>query len=404
MKVLFIAGGTPHYYNLVLNKLNQFPNVEVVVVAPKGAGSTVGAGVHQTQEGIDFKMILLEEYKTYYGKMFFKNIEQVIDNERPNIIVSNWPYTLAWIFFPILYLKIKRKKIKLISKEIPFQVPYYDKAIEFYTQGGGISENNQAVQQNDGVLSKLKYWFITEARKKMVNRVDAHINYFDEAIDIHASYGVDREKVFITANSPDTDLIFEAKESIKEKPDILPPNPFRIIHVGRLVKWKRVDLLIDALEKLKIQFPNIELLVVGKGPEEENLQRQTTLLGLQNHVRFVGGVYEIAILGQYFMASSIYVLAGMGGLSINEAMCFGLPVVCSEADGTERELVRENQNGHFFEDGNLESLRNQLEKMLSNLAKTKQMGIESERIIKEEINIHTVLKKYVDTFEYVINQ
>ena len=404
MKVLFIAGGTPHYYNLVLNKLNQFPNVEVIMVIPKGTGSTVGAGVHQTQEGIEFKLYHLPEYKTYYGKMFFQNIEQVIDNEQPNIIISNWPYTLAWIFSPLLYLKIRRKNIKLISKEIPFQVPYYNKAIEFYTKGGGISENSQAVQKSSGFLAKLKYWFITEARKKMVNRVDAHINYFDEAIDIHASYGVPREKVFITANSPDTDLIFEAKESIKSKQDILPKNPFRIIHVGRLVKWKRVDLLINAIEKLKIQFPNIELLVVGTGPEEENLMNQVALLGLQNHVRFVGGVYDIATLGQYFMASSIYVLAGMGGLSINEAMCFGLPVVCSEADGTERELVIENKNGHYFEDGNANSLFNILDKMLNDLPKTKQMGLESERIIMEEINIHTVLKKYVETFEYVVNK
>jgi hypothetical protein len=88
MKVLFIAGGTPHYYNLVLNKLNQFPKVEVIVVIPKGTGSTVGAGVHQTQEGVEFKLYHLPEYKTYYGKMFFQNIEQVIDNEQPNIIIS----------------------------------------------------------------------------------------------------------------------------------------------------------------------------------------------------------------------------------------------------------------------------------------------------------------------------
>jgi glycosyltransferase involved in cell wall biosynthesis len=98
------------------------------------------------------------------------------------------------------------------------------------------------------------------------------------------------------------------------------------------------------------------------------------------------------------------VLAGMGGLSINEAMCFGLPVICSEADGTERELVRENQNGHFFENGNIESLCQQLRKMLSNLAKAKQMGLESERIIREEINIQTVLQKYIKTFEYVLKK
>jgi glycosyltransferase involved in cell wall biosynthesis len=402
MKVLFIAGGTPHYYNLVLNKLNQFPDVEVVMIAPKGAGSTVGAGVHQTQEGIEFKMYHLEEYKTYYGKMFFRNIEQVIDNEQPNIIISNWPYTLAWIFFPMLYLKIRRKNIKIISKEIPFQVPYYDKAIEFYTKGGGISENNQAKNKQTGFFTKLKYHFTNEVRKLMVNRVDAHINYFDEAVEIHGSYNVPKEKVFITANSPDTDFLFNVKDSIENLENILPENPYRIIHVGRLVKWKKVDMLIDVTKKLAQKYPNIELLVVGTGPEELNLKQQVEQSGIQTHVRFVGGIYDTAILGRYFKASSIYVLAGMGGLSINEAMTFGLPVVCSVADGTERKLVKENVNGHYFEEGNENSLLEILDKMLQNLPKTKQMGIESESIIKEEVNIHTVLKKYMETFQYVL--
>jgi len=402
MKVLFIAGGTPHYYNLVLNKLNRFPNVEVVMIAPKGAGNTVGAGVHQTQEGIEFKRYHLEEYKTYYGKIFFKNIEQVIDNEHPNIIISNWPYTLAWVFFPYLYWKLKRKGIKIISKEIPFQVPYYHEAIDFYTKGGGISENNQNKHQNGGFLTKLKFWFVTEIRKIVVNRVNAHINYFEEAIDIHGSYGVPKAKVFITANSPDTDTIFEVKKNIENQENLLPPNPYRFIHVGRLVKWKRVDMLVEVTKNLISKFPNIELLIIGTGPEEVNLKQQVEQLGIQNHVRFVGGIYEMEVLGQYLKESSIYVLAGMGGLSINEAMCFGLPVVCSVADGTERRLVRENQNGQYFERGNTVNLGNIIDGLFSDLDKTKRMGQESERIIKEEININTVLEKYIQTFEFAL--
>lgn len=402
MKILFIAGGTPHYYNLVLNKLNQFKGIEVILVAPANGGKTVGSGVHQTQEGIDFKLFHAEEYQTYYGKMFFKGIEPLIDTEKPDIIVSNWPYQLAWVFFPFLYWKIRRKAIKLISKEIPFQVPYYHEAIEYYTGGGGISENNQQENKNSGILTKLKYRFITEIRRVFVNRVNAHINYFDEAVAIQGSYGVPPQKVFITANSPDTDYIFEAKKNIENAEPILPKNPFRIIHVGRLVRWKRVDLLIEATQKLLGKYPNIELLVVGTGPEENNLKEQTQHLGLQNQVRFVGGIYEMENLGRYLQSSSIYVLAGMGGLSINEAMCFGLPVVCSVADGTERRLVRENQNGHYFTNGDLESLTSVIDKMLADLPKTQLMGIESERIIREEINIHTVLAKYLEAFNFVL--
>ena len=56
-------------------------------------------------------------------------------------------------------------------------------------------------------------------------------------------------------------------------------------------------------------------------------------------------------LAKCFMKAQVYVLAGMGGLSINEAMCYSLPIVCSVCDGTEKHLVYENKNGHFFRDG-----------------------------------------------------
>jgi glycosyltransferase involved in cell wall biosynthesis len=173
--------------------------------------------------------------------------------------------------------------------------------------------------------------------------------------------------------------------------------------VGRLVKWKRVDMIIDAIKQLIEKYPTIELIVVGIGPEEENLKQQTKDAYLEKHIKFVGGVYEIEKLGRYLNESTIYILAGMGGLSINDAMAFGLPVICAVADGTEKKLVRENCNGYYFENGDTKSLIYVIDKMLGDLPKTEQMGIESTRIIKEEINIHLLLDTFKKSFDYVLS-
>ena len=45
--------------------------------------------------------------------------------------------------------------------------------------------------------------------------------------------------------------------------------------------------------------------------------------------------------------SNIFVLPGTGGLAINEAMAYGLPVICSEADGTEKDLVIKVERGQY---------------------------------------------------------
>ena len=91
-------------------------------------------------------------------------------------------------------------------------------------------------------------------------------------------------------------------------------------------------------------------------------------------------------------------LAGMGGLSINEAMCFGKPVICSVADGTEKRLVREGYNGYYFESGSVTSLVSTIEKMFLDPAQIQLMGQRSKEIIQQEINIHTVLGNYMEAF------
>jgi glycosyltransferase involved in cell wall biosynthesis len=217
-----------------------------------------------------------------------------------------------------------------------------------------------------------------------------------------ATYGAKPESVFVTYNSPDTDELFEARAYIANLPTILPPNPHRILHVGRLVKWKRVDLLIDALARILPSIPDAELVVIGTGPEMTTLQDQAKRLDIERHVKFVGGVYKLTDLGRYLNESALYVLAGMGGLSINEAMAFGKPVVCSVCDGTEKHLVREGINGRYFTHGDVVSLAEVINDIITDPLTLTQMGEASTAIIRDEIHIGTVIDGYKKAFQYVI--
>jgi glycosyltransferase involved in cell wall biosynthesis len=233
---------------------------------------------------------------------------------------------------------------------------------------------------------------------------DAHVCYIQKAYEIYGSFGVTKESIFLTYNSPDTDLLMSINEKVKNEQPILPENPYRLLHVGRLVDWKRVDLIIEAVNLLKEKNPRIKLIVVGYGPKEDDWKKCALDLGVQDKVKFVGGVYELGVLGKYFRASSIYVLGGMGGLSINDAMSFERPIICSVCDGTEAHLVRDGFNGMYFENGNSTDLANKIEKMWSSPEKLKQMGENSYSIIKNEININKVIDGYTGAFKYVLNR
>jgi glycosyltransferase involved in cell wall biosynthesis len=396
MKLMSLAGGLPHYYNLVLNKLQRETGVDVCVVVPASKGATLGAGVFESEDGIEFKVFYQEEYTTYYGKKFFRGLKELILQEKPDVLMVNWPYQASFVFYPSWYNFLRRNNVALISKEIPFQVPHYNEAISYYLQGGGVTENNQAHQKNTSILARVKFMIVRETRRLFSNLVDAHINYLDEAVLMHASYGVPAEKVFVTANSPDTDALLTTANQLKN----VQANPYRLLHIGRLVKWKQVNVLIEAAISLHAKYPQTELSIVGDGPELEALKAQAAGY---DFIQFHGGIYDPKVLGQITCEAGIYVLAGMGGLSINEAMCFSKPVVCSVADGTEKRLVREGYNGHFFVSGSVASLTSVIEKLFADPAQIAVMGKRSQEIIEKEINIHTVLGNYMEAFRFAIH-
>jgi len=399
MKVLFTFGGMPHYLQALLLKIQQKEGIEICVVVPDGKGKSIGKGVKLTQEETGFKIIKLPEYNSFFKKPFFKNFLSVIKSESPDIIVIGWPYIVPLSLKPKLLFYIKRNRIGLIFREIPFNVAPYNKVFSYFIQHPPVDED-----LNNIAPTGLKYWFWAMSLKFLLkwyySIIDASLAYAISAYEIQKSYGLRQEQIFVSCNSPDTDTLVAEKEKILAEKKDLNYNPFRLIHIGRLVKWKRVDLLLEATQKLLKDFPQTELLIIGTGPETENLKKEAVNLEISDTVNFAGSIYQ-EDLAKHLMSSGIYVLAGMGGLSINEAMAFGKPVICSVCDGTEKTLVREGYNGLFFENGSSESLAGKIKYLFENLHQIEIMGKNSEAIIRDEVNLNTVSEEFLRCFDYV---
>ncbi len=402
MKIVFLSNGLTHYYNFVLSKLNSQPEVELVVVVPVKVSAYIGEGVKQTRDGINFNVIELEEVtKLLYSG--FKGLAQALLDERPDIVIVSEAHLRAFLFDLPVIMAMKSIQAGLILKWIPFRLPMYPEALQKLkvesSNFNSLPATINSLLRRTG-LARLARRLLLYINKRAYNLPDAHVNYV-EAYDVLASYGIDREQIFITRNSPDTDILFKVKESLTGEPPILSPNPYRLLHVGRLVEWKRVDMLLHAFARVRERFPMAELLVIGTGPQETTLKKLAEELNTGASVIFTGGVYDPQQLGQYFMASSLYVLAGMGGLSINDAMCFGLPVLCSVGDGTEKVLVREGINGRYFQDGDEDDLCDKIIWFFEHEEQLPKMGDKSEEIIRNDVNIHTVINGYMGAFHYV---
>lgn len=399
MKVLFTFGGMPHYLNAMLNMLQAKEDVDVVVVTPQKGNAIIGKGVKLVDSG-SYKHIVSPEKKRYYGKPAYPQLPEIVQQEQPDIIVLGWPYFLQLFFQPRLRKAIKACGTKIVIREIPFQTPPYGKIRTFFREHPMIDENMRV--QSTGIGFYIRQWITMCIRKYCYSKMAGTLNYSTAAYNILPSYGVKRDKIHVTYNSTDTEALLREREHVLAAPPILPPNPRRILHIGRLVKWKRVDLLIGSLPQILTRFPDTELVVVGDGPELENLKRQADKLNLAGHIRFAGSIYKPEELGAYMNESAVYVLAGMGGLSINDAMTYGMPVICSVCDSTERDLVTDGRNGFFFKEGDAGSLAEKITTLFASPGLCGKMGKESQRIILEEINIDTVSRRYLDAFRDIL--
>jgi glycosyltransferase involved in cell wall biosynthesis len=107
-----------------------------------------------------------------------------------------------------------------------------------------------------------------------------------------------------------------------------------IIYIGRLMDWKRVDLLIDACGELVGKL-NFEVHIVGDGPMRPVLEEQVQRMSLTNHVRFHGRLPQ-STAATLLRNSDIMVLPSMrecGGAVVLEAMACGVPVIATKWGG-----------------------------------------------------------------------
>lgn len=109
-----------------------------------------------------------------------------------------------------------------------------------------------------------------------------------------------------------------------------------LIFVGRLIRDKHVDILIDSVKILQPDFPDLRCLVVGQGPEEERLKNQVFTLHLDQNITFLDFASDHDDTISLMKASKICVLPstreGFGIVAL-EALACGIPVVTANHPG-----------------------------------------------------------------------
>jgi glycosyltransferase involved in cell wall biosynthesis len=200
--------------------------------------------------------------------------------------------------------------------------------------------------------------------------------------------GVAEKKLRFTPYSVDNERFRQAALSLVKSTARLqlglPATAFIILYSGKYISKKRPMDLLEAFSSLESQ--DAFLLMVGEGALRGEMENFIDAHHLEERVKLTGFVNQSEI-PLYYKAADLFVMcSGPGetwGLSVNEAMNFGLPVLLSGLTGCSADLVEEGKNGYVFSTGNTGELATRLNEMMALPVEEREaMGRRSVEIVE----------------------
>ncbi len=179
--------------------------------------------------------------------------------------------------------------------------------------------------------------------------------------------GFRRDRIVVIPNGVDLAWYHPTTESRFERPTLL--------YLGRLKRYKRVDLVIRALARLRERGVDARLLVAGRGDHEPALRALVSELGLGGAVEMLGFVSEEE-KRRLFQKSWVHVLTspkeGWGITNLEAAAC-GTPTVASDSPGL-RDSVVDGETGFLVPHGDVAALADRLERLITDAGLRQELG------------------------------
>ncbi|MEP6754923.1 MAG: glycosyltransferase family 4 protein [Chthonomonadales bacterium] len=197
------------------------------------------------------------------------------------------------------------------------------------------------------------------------------------------------------------DFKFSGQEAADFRAQFAAPHEKLIFFVGRMVREKGVNFLIEAMPGVLRQYPNAKLIIVGGG-NKDHLIGLAHHLGVIDNVYFTGFISDDNLLRLYKVIDvaafpSLYEPFGIVAL---EAMAAGVPVVVSDAGGL-REIIDHDHSGTVTWAGNVDSLTWGLVRALKDEGHTRWMAENAKRRVHHLFNWDRIAKMTSEVYQRV---
>ncbi len=175
-----------------------------------------------------------------------------------------------------------------------------------------------------------------------------------------------------------------------------------ILQVARLDYLKDHATAMRSMARVMREKPAARLLLVGEGPEERSIRTQVEQLGLGTSVLFLGLRKDVARLLQ---AADLFLLSSVSEgipLTVIEAMCAGLPVVCTRVGGT-AEVIIDGETGLLTAAGDDAAIAGAILRLIGDPARRQMMGDAGRQRARELFSEATMAEHYASLYEEMLH-
>jgi len=178
--------------------------------------------------------------------------------------------------------------------------------------------------------------------------------------------------------------------------------------VGSFYAYEGLDLLLEAFPALLQKRPELRLLLVGGGPQDENLKAQALRLGVADKVVFTGRVPHKDVSRYYdqidllaYPRHSMRLTELVTPLKPLEAMAQGRLFVASDVGG-HKELIRDGETGRLFKAGSAEALAAAIDDLLAHRERWPAMRAAGRQFVEDVRNWTNSVANYTPVYRSLV--
>jgi len=348
--------------------------------------------------------IIAPRFRELAKEFAYKNVKVKRMPSIPAFFYKGYRFTSPLSIAVIKYLK--KEKIDIIHFQTPIGLgvqalfaarvlkkPVIGTFHTFFTDPGYIKH----ISTNHGFAQKLS-WFYA---RRYYNRCDLVTCPSESAKKELLEHGF-TSPIKVISNGIDMSVFDNSKwKKMKLKYN---PNGKILLFVGRIAFEKNLDYLLDCFKLVVKKQPKVKLVIVGDGPQMDELKESIIQKGLAKNVVLTGRIeYNKLVKSGIFKASDLFITASTTetqGISTLEAQANGLVCVGIESRGI-KDLIKNNYNGYLVENGDKQAFAGKVIKLLTDRKLHNRMKKNTLKEVKNH-RIENVIKIWEKTYSNLV--